>query len=104
MNDFFMRLIYCHMLGYNVDFGTIYAIMSSRSAETRAQRQVGIVFLGDVMLFSMLLISDYNKKAYLACTLFFKPQDEVGILWINTLIRVMLWIKFSISESIGLIT
>lgn len=45
MNDFFMRLIYCHMLGYEVDFGTIYAIMSSRSAETRAQRQVGTMSL-----------------------------------------------------------
>lgn len=41
MKDYLIRLIHCFMLGYNVDFGVIYAIMASQSGETVAQRRVG---------------------------------------------------------------
>ncbi|KAI9488046.1 adaptin N terminal region-domain-containing protein [Zychaea mexicana] len=65
MKDYLIRLIHCFMLGHNVDFGIIYAIMASQSGETAAERRVG----------------------YLACTLFLGDNDDLGIMLINTLQR-----------------
>ena len=45
MKDYLIRLIHCFMLGHNVDFGVIYAIMTSQSGETAAERRVGKLIL-----------------------------------------------------------
>ncbi|KAL7327978.1 hypothetical protein PS15p_206325 [Mucor circinelloides] len=65
MRDYLIRLMHCYMLGYNVDFSIIYAIMASQSGETALDRRVG----------------------YLACTLFLTQDHELGIMLINTLQR-----------------
>ena len=65
MRDYLIRLIHCYMLGYKVDFSIIYAIMASQSSETPNDKRVG----------------------YLACTLFIKEDNELGIMLINTLQR-----------------
>ncbi|KAI8889883.1 ARM repeat-containing protein [Backusella circina FSU 941] len=65
MKDYLIRLIHCYMLGYQVDFGIIYAIMASQSGDTALDRKVG----------------------YIACTLFLKNNHELSIMLINTLQR-----------------
>ncbi|KAI8139301.1 Clathrin/coatomer adaptor, adaptin-like protein [Fennellomyces sp. T-0311] len=65
MRDYLIRLIHCFMLGHDVDFGIIYAIMASQSGENAAERRVG----------------------YLACTLFLHDNHDLGIMLINTLQR-----------------
>ncbi|KAI9276705.1 armadillo-type protein [Phascolomyces articulosus] len=65
MKDYLIRLIHCFMLGHDVDFGIIYAIMASQSGETATERRVG----------------------YLACTLFLRDNHDLGIMLINTLQR-----------------
>ncbi|CAO3650886.1 unnamed protein product [Mucor hiemalis] len=65
MRDYLIRLIHCFMLGYKVDFSIIYAIMASQSGEKAGDRRVG----------------------YLACTLFLKDDNELGIMLMNTLQR-----------------
>ncbi|KAI8991801.1 armadillo-type protein [Mycotypha africana] len=57
MKEYLIRLIHCHMLGYDVDFSIIYAIMATQSGETEIDRRVG------------------------------KLSHELGILLINTLLR-----------------
>jgi hypothetical protein len=54
------------MMGYNVDFGLIYAIMITQSGESIADRRVG----------------------YLASTLFIENDSELAIMLTNTLQRV----------------
>ena len=41
MKDYLIRLVHCYMLGYNVDFSMIYAIMATQSGETAIERRVG---------------------------------------------------------------
>ncbi|GAN02987.1 conserved hypothetical protein [Mucor ambiguus] len=65
MRDYLIRLLHCYMLGYDVEFSIIYAIMASQSGETALDRRVG----------------------YLACTLFLTQDHELGIMLINTLQR-----------------
>ncbi|KAL0145103.1 armadillo-type protein [Mucor lusitanicus] len=65
MRDYLIRLMHCYMLGYDVEFSIIYAIMASQSGETALDRRVG----------------------YLACTLFLTQDHELGIMLINTLQR-----------------
>ncbi|KAI8366016.1 armadillo-type protein [Radiomyces spectabilis] len=65
MKDYLIRLIHAFMLGYNVDFGVIYAIMTTQSGETALQRRVG----------------------YLSCALFLEKNNELAIMLINTLQR-----------------
>ncbi|CEP10222.1 hypothetical protein [Parasitella parasitica] len=65
MRDYITRLIHCFMLGYNVEFGIIYAIMASQSGDTALDRRVG----------------------YLACNMFLTENHELGIMLINTLQR-----------------
>lgn len=65
MRDYLIRLIHCYMLGYEVDFSIIYAIMASQSGEKAGDKRVG----------------------YLACTLFLKNDNELGIMLMNTLQR-----------------
>ncbi|KAF7728307.1 hypothetical protein EC973_006248 [Apophysomyces ossiformis] len=65
MKDYLIRLIHCFILGYDVDFGIIYAIMMTQSGETPAQRRVG----------------------YLVCSLFLERNHELGIMLINSLQR-----------------
>ncbi|KAG2226457.1 hypothetical protein INT45_014201 [Circinella minor] len=72
MKDYLIRLIHCFILGHNIDFGIIYAIMASQSGETAIERRVG----------------------YLACTLFLKDNDDLGIMLINTLQRDLKSINF----------
>ncbi|CAO3612984.1 unnamed protein product [Mucor fragilis] len=65
MKDYLIRLMHCYMLGYDVEFSIIYAIMASQSGDTALDRRVG----------------------YLACTLFLTQDHELGIMLINTLQR-----------------
>ncbi|KAI8099471.1 armadillo-type protein [Halteromyces radiatus] len=65
MNEYLIELIHCSLLGYNVDMGLIYAIMTTQSGDTPAQRRVG----------------------YLVCTLLLNKQHDLGIMLINTLQR-----------------
>ena len=41
MRDYLIRLMHCYMLGYDVEFSIIYAIMASQSGETALDRRVG---------------------------------------------------------------
>jgi hypothetical protein len=81
MKEYLIRLIHCHMMGYNVDFGLIYAIMSTQSGESVADRRVG----------------------YIASTLFIENDSELTIMLTNTLQRVsfmlfLLWNVYIGSE------
>jgi hypothetical protein len=66
MKEYLIRLIHARMMGYNVDFGLIYAIMITQSGETAADRRVG----------------------YIASTLFIENDNELTIMLTNTLQRV----------------
>lgn len=59
------------MMGYNVDFGLIYAIMITQSGESIADRRVG----------------------YLASTLFIENDSELAIMLTNTLQRVWPYLR-----------
>ncbi|KAL0076961.1 armadillo-type protein [Phycomyces blakesleeanus] len=65
MKDYLICLVHCAMLGYSVEFGVIYAIMTTQSGETLGQRRTG----------------------YLACALFLEHDPSLGIMLINTLQR-----------------
>ncbi|KAI9027171.1 armadillo-type protein [Phycomyces nitens] len=65
MKDYLICLVHCAMLGYSVEFGVIYAIMTTQSGETVGQRRTG----------------------YLACALFLEHDPSLGIMLINTLQR-----------------
>ncbi|RUS30873.1 hypothetical protein BC938DRAFT_478833 [Jimgerdemannia flammicorona] len=41
MKEYVTRLIYCNMLGHDVDFGIIHAIMLTQSAERVEERRTG---------------------------------------------------------------
>lgn len=41
MSDYLVRLIHAFMLGYDVRFGTIYAIMATQSGESALDRRIG---------------------------------------------------------------
>ncbi|KAG2178329.1 hypothetical protein INT44_001479 [Umbelopsis vinacea] len=72
VKEYLIRLIHCHMMGYNVDFGLIYAIMITQSGESIADRRVG----------------------YLASTLFIENDSELAIMLTNTLQRDLQSAKF----------
>ncbi|KAG2185751.1 hypothetical protein INT43_002186 [Umbelopsis isabellina] len=63
MKQYLMRLIHAHMMGYNVDFGLIYAIMITQSGETAVDRRVG----------------------YIASALFIGNDNELTIMLTNTM-------------------
>ncbi|KAI8972729.1 armadillo-type protein [Pilobolus umbonatus] len=65
MRDYLIRLMHCYMLGYDIDFSVIYAIMATQSGENEYDRRVG----------------------YLACILFLRKDHEMTIMLINTLQR-----------------
>ncbi|ORZ03708.1 armadillo-type protein [Syncephalastrum racemosum] len=65
MKDYMIRLIHVFMLGYDVSFGTIYAIMATQSGETALDRRVG----------------------YIAATLFLQKNHDLTIMLVNTLQR-----------------
>jgi hypothetical protein len=41
MNEYLIKLMHCALLGYDIDMGLIYAIMTTQSGESVAQRRVG---------------------------------------------------------------
>jgi hypothetical protein len=82
MKDYMIRLIHCFMLGYNVDFSVIYAIMASQSGETAMDRRVG-----NVEPRTPRCLKTDACLGYLACTLFLEHDHELGIMLINTLQR-----------------
>jgi hypothetical protein len=41
MNEYLIKLMHCALLGYDIDMGIIYAIMTTQSGESVAQRRVG---------------------------------------------------------------
>lgn len=82
MRDYLIRLIHCYMLGYKVDFSIIYAIMASQSGETAGDKRVGKLILN-----TKRILESKKKIGYLACTLFLKNDNELGIMLINTLQR-----------------
>ncbi|SAL99675.1 hypothetical protein [Absidia glauca] len=65
MNEYLIKLMHCALLGYDIDMGIIYAIMTTQSGESVAQRRVG----------------------YLICTLFLNKPNDLSIMLINTLQR-----------------
>ncbi|KAI8061654.1 armadillo-type protein [Gongronella butleri] len=65
MKEALVQVIHCLMLGYNVDFSLIHAIMIAQSGDSLDQRRTG----------------------YLVCMLLLNKQHELGIMLINTLQR-----------------
>ncbi|KAF0548392.1 AP-4 complex subunit epsilon [Gigaspora margarita] len=63
IRDYITRLIYCEMLGYNVEFGHIHAVKLAQSAKGLWDKRIG----------------------YLACSLFLHETHELSIMLINTL-------------------
>ncbi|CAG8450341.1 9270_t:CDS:10 [Diversispora eburnea] len=61
--NYITRLIYCDILGHNVDFGHIHAVKLAQSAKGLWEKRVG----------------------YLACSLFLDETHELSIMLINTL-------------------
>nr|CAG8500495.1 8026_t:CDS:10 [Entrophospora candida] len=65
IKDYIIRLIYCDMLGHNVDFGHIHAVKLAQSAKTLWDKRTG----------------------YLACSLFLHETHELSIMLINTILK-----------------
>ncbi|RIA93751.1 armadillo-type protein [Glomus cerebriforme] len=63
MKDYITRLVYCDMLGHNVEFGHIHAVKLAQSAKGLWEKRVG----------------------YLACSLFLHETHELSIMLINTI-------------------
>ncbi|GET00949.1 AP-4 complex subunit epsilon [Rhizophagus clarus] len=63
MKDYITRLVYCDMLGHNVEFGHIHAVKLVQSAKGLWEKRVG----------------------YLACSLFLHETHELSIMLINTI-------------------
>ncbi|CAG8674985.1 12601_t:CDS:10, partial [Ambispora leptoticha] len=63
MKDYINRLIFCEILGHDVNFGHIYALKLAQSAKTLSEKRVG----------------------YLACSLFMTQKHELSIMLINTI-------------------
>lgn len=83
MKDYLVRLMHCFILGYNVDFSVIYAIMATQSGETAIDRRVGKERQELPTHFGI----HWSLLGYLACTLFLEQDHEMGIMLINTLQR-----------------
>ncbi|CAG8578175.1 3787_t:CDS:10 [Paraglomus occultum] len=62
MKDYIIRLIYCDMLGHNVEFGYIHAVKLAQSGKNIWEKRAG----------------------YLACSLFLYETHELSIMLINT--------------------
>ncbi|UZO11730.1 uncharacterized protein OCT59_003288 [Rhizophagus irregularis] len=63
MKDYITRLVYCDMLGHNVEFGHIHAVKLVQSAKGLWEKRVG----------------------YLSCSLFLHETHELSIMLINTI-------------------
>jgi len=44
MKDYITRLVYCEMLGYNVEFGHIHAVKLAQSAKGLWEKRVGKLY------------------------------------------------------------
>ncbi|CAI2163693.1 16951_t:CDS:10 [Funneliformis geosporum] len=62
MKDYITRLIYCEMLGYNVEFGHIHAVNLAQSAKGLWEKRVACsLFLHETHQFSIMLINTIQK-------------------------------------------
>ena len=85
--DGLVRVMACHILGYDVSFAHIYALQLAQKGTILDKKMGKLLTMYIFFSLSQLTYADCDLPGYLACTLLLNESSDLTLLLINTIIK-----------------